>query len=261
MRNRDHLSWPRLLAVLLLGCVAAAGHASEAEKPVERDYSLVQAPPAPANQSAEDMAAKSEGCVSCHTESDAKTMHVSTAVRLGCTDCHGGNASIFNPLEGGIPHGNDDPGFSAAREKAHVLPKYPGAWHYPHAANPERTYTLLNREANELSFPSLTRRAQISILVMPRAEQLPEYAGKDSARGRIGSFDGCVDAQRERNRLVATIAASDLQNHRLTRAKHGGTSATRGAGAAADSSRAMLAPEVDDLWQVGRHGDSNPDDA
>jgi len=118
-----------------------------------------------------------------------------------------------------------------------------------------------NREANELSFPSLTRRAQISILVMPRAEQLPEYAGKDSARGRIGSFDGCVDAQRERNRLVATIAASDLQNHRLTRPKHGGTSATRGAGAAADSSRAMLAPEVDDLWQVGRHGDSNPDDA
>ena len=33
--------------------------------------------------------------------------------------------------------------------KAHVLPSYPDDWHYPHSANPEQTYTLLNREAKE----------------------------------------------------------------------------------------------------------------
>ena len=44
---------------------------------------------------------------------------------------------------------HDDPAYVAAREKAHVLPKYPKSWHYPSSANPKRTYTLLNRESPE----------------------------------------------------------------------------------------------------------------
>ena len=68
--------------------------ASEAEKPVARDYSLVRAAPAPRTQEWDSAEAKSAGCVSCHTDSDQKTMHSSPAVVLGCVDCHGGNAAI-----------------------------------------------------------------------------------------------------------------------------------------------------------------------
>ncbi len=117
--------------------------ASEGETPVERHY--VTAPPAPARQTPEQADAKSSGCVTCHTKSDAATMHVSPAVRLGCTDCHGGNAAVL----GNPARGFTDPDYVAAREKAHVLPRFPKAWHYPSSANPQRGYTLLNREAPE----------------------------------------------------------------------------------------------------------------
>lgn len=141
-----------LRSLLLLGLMLAAlaipssrTLAAGGEKPVERDYSLVMAPPAPAQQSVADVDAKSAGCYSCHVKTDAPTMHVSPAVRLGCTDCHGGNASVMGNPD--LPHG--DPMYVAARERAHVLPKYPESWHYPSSANPKRTYTLLNREAPE----------------------------------------------------------------------------------------------------------------
>ena len=60
----------------LLGLIGSAhiATASEAVTKVERDY--VMAPPAPANQpSASAVSEKSAGCVSCHTDSDQKTMH------------------------------------------------------------------------------------------------------------------------------------------------------------------------------------------
>src|SRR5690606_37373381 len=139
----------RLLAVpLMFASALMAGHAlraAEGEKPVERDYSRVTAPPAPAGQTLEQVAAKSDGCYSCHVRTDAPTMHESPAVRLGCTDCHGGDATVFGNSE--LPH--DHPDYVAARERAHVLPQYPESWHYPSSANPERTYALLNREAPE----------------------------------------------------------------------------------------------------------------
>jgi cytochrome c553 len=74
-----------LLSVLVLPY--EAGRASESEKPVERNYVL--APPAPGKQTAEEAASKSSGCISCHLQSDAPSMHASPAVRLGCADCHG----------------------------------------------------------------------------------------------------------------------------------------------------------------------------
>ena len=119
--------------------------AAAKEKPVVRDYSLVRAAPAPRTQEWPEAETKSDGCQSCHTESDAHTMHRSPAVVLGCTDCHGGNPQITgNPA---LAH--DDPAFVAARDQAHVLPRYPEAWHWPSSANPSRTYTLLNVEAPE----------------------------------------------------------------------------------------------------------------
>jgi len=66
-------------------------------------------------------------------------MHLNPAVKLGCTDCHGGNSSIR--LTGGAQRGSDT--YTKAFEAAHVLPRYPESWHYPSSANPERTYTLL----------------------------------------------------------------------------------------------------------------------
>ncbi len=72
-------------------------------------------------------------------------MHANEAVVLGCTDCHGGSADVF------VPTGakkSDEP-YREAMERAHVQPLYPEAWHYPHSANPERSYTLLNKESPE----------------------------------------------------------------------------------------------------------------
>ncbi len=45
-------------------------------------------------QSQADADRKSAGCVSCHTDTDSRTMHTTDTVRLGCIDCHGGDASV-----------------------------------------------------------------------------------------------------------------------------------------------------------------------
>ncbi len=130
-----------LLAALLLP--TAILYANDAEKPVARVY--LDTPPAPMSQTAAQVAQKSEGCYSCHTRTDEPSMHASSAVMLGCTDCHGGNATII----GDPGHGFDDAAYTAARDQAHVLPRYPHSWNYPDSANPKRSYTLLNREAPE----------------------------------------------------------------------------------------------------------------
>jgi hypothetical protein len=74
-----------------------------------------------------ESAAKSAGCINCHQE--ARDPHYKNTVRLGCTDCHGGDAT------------------AAAKEQAHVRPRFPDAW--PTSANPVRSYTLLNHESPE----------------------------------------------------------------------------------------------------------------
>ncbi|WP_324829263.1 hypothetical protein [Qipengyuania zhejiangensis] len=116
--------------------------AAEGETPVERDYSLVTAAPAPRIQTEAQMMAKSDGCFSCHVRTDQPTMHETPAVRIGCVDCHGGNASVVGNSD--LPH--DDPAYVAARDAAHVLPRYPESWHWPSSANPKRSYGLLNKE-------------------------------------------------------------------------------------------------------------------
>jgi hypothetical protein len=136
---------PGLAAAALLAAIAAPLVAADVEESVSRDYSLVRAAPAPRTQEWSDADAKSVGCVSCHTASDARTMHASSAVVLGCTDCHGGNPAI----RASDVSDHNAPAYVAARDKAHVLPKYPKSWNWPSSANPQRSYTLLNREAPE----------------------------------------------------------------------------------------------------------------
>jgi len=120
-----------------------ANAASEEESPVKRNY--VTAPPSPERQTADEAAAKSGGCLSCHTASDQASMHTNPAVKLGCTDCHGGDVKVAWG-RGGDPKSK---AYAIARDKAHVLPRYPKSWKYPSSANPERTYALLNKESPE----------------------------------------------------------------------------------------------------------------
>ena len=142
MRSRSALFC--LLFALLLGMLAPAlVRASDDEKPVLRHYPVY--PAAPRNQLPADMLAKSSGCNSCHVKTDAATMHTSPAVQLGCVDCHGGDPTV----RGNAELGHNDPQYVAARDKAHVLPKYPKGWHFPSSANPKRSYTLLNKESPE----------------------------------------------------------------------------------------------------------------
>jgi hypothetical protein len=78
-------------------------------------------------QTAEQAQAKSHGCVSCHQH--VCDPHGKDTLRLGCCDCHGGDAH------------------AATKEQAHVHPRFPEAWRS--SANPVRTYTLLNHETPE----------------------------------------------------------------------------------------------------------------
>ncbi len=144
---RSFLFWCAMLAAVAAMMLGQNLRASEGEKPVKRDYVAagVLAPPAPAQQTVAQMMAKSDGCTSCHVRSDAPTMHATPAVRLGCTDCHGGNPAIVGNSE--LAH--DAAAYVAARDAAHVLPTLPESWHYPSSANPKRSYTLLNKESPE----------------------------------------------------------------------------------------------------------------
>ncbi len=80
-----------------------------------------------AGQSAAQAALKSHGCISCHQ--GVGDMHRSPNVRLGCTDCHGGDAH------------------ATTKHEAHVHSKHPEVW--CSSANPQRSYTLLNHESPE----------------------------------------------------------------------------------------------------------------
>ena len=134
-----------LLATTALTSLAfiSTAHAAEKAYKVEREYQFH--PPAPAFQTQALAEEKSAGCMSCHTDTDSKNMHSNSAVVLGCTDCHGGNANV--KIDPGMTRKTD--GYIAKMEDAHVLPTYPDAWLYPSSANPEISYTLLNKESPE----------------------------------------------------------------------------------------------------------------
>jgi len=102
---------------------------------------LAQAPSTLSTQSPEEADRKSAGCVTCHTDTDAKTMHTAASVRLGCTDCHGGDPTA---KAAGTPGSRE---YEDAQGRAHVAPRNPGVWRS--AANPERSYTALLDESLE----------------------------------------------------------------------------------------------------------------
>ncbi|RZT06291.1 LVIVD repeat-containing protein [Duganella sp. CF402] len=103
-----------------------------------REY--IMAPAAPAAQTEKQAEAKSSGCLSCHTVTDRHTMHANPGVVLGCTDCHGGNASVVGE---GKP---ESPAYRSALDAAHILPRDEKYWQHPSSANPQGSYAKLNKE-------------------------------------------------------------------------------------------------------------------
>ena len=106
------------------------------------------APPAPEKQTEREADSKSAGCITCHSASDRHTMHANPAVILGCTDCHGGNAHVEKPAMAEYK-GVGASGYLEAMNQAHILPRFPKEWKTPDSANPEGSFTLLNRESPE----------------------------------------------------------------------------------------------------------------
>jgi hypothetical protein len=94
-------------------------------------------------QSQEEANHKSAGCLTCHTATDEPTMHPSKAVRLGCTDCHGGNSTAAISL----CISSSSPEYAAIKEKAHVQPQDPAFKN--RSALPERAYTKWLKESAE----------------------------------------------------------------------------------------------------------------
>ena len=127
-----------LIGTMLLASPSA--WATGDEHLVERDY--VMAPPAPEHQTQAEADGKSTGCISCHTTTDRHTMHANPGVILGCTDCHGGDASVVHQAKGD----KKDPAYRKAMEAAHVLPRDVEFWRYPSSANRAGSYARLNRE-------------------------------------------------------------------------------------------------------------------
>ena len=110
-----------MVLVALLFCWQASKVSAQQESPVPSSTSSGHADQRTQlllKQSPEEMEHKSAGCRSCHTKSDSANMHSSAAIRIGCTDCHGGDATIFSPPVSS-PESAE---YIAAKNKAHVQP-------------------------------------------------------------------------------------------------------------------------------------------
>jgi hypothetical protein len=136
--GRAALGWG-LSAVLVAFVVVACARAPRAPLPVAEMASKAGDLK---KQTEQDVAKKSAGCVSCHTQTDSKTMHES-AVSLGCTDCHGGDPAPTAPA--GQKPGDAD--YDAQKRAAHVLPHDTRV--FASSANPPQSYTAWLKESWE----------------------------------------------------------------------------------------------------------------
>ena len=91
---------------------------------------------------AEHVKKQSSGCISCHTATDAPSMHANPAVGIGCADCHGGDPAIDR---GEHKEGSSE--YSEVKRSAHVIPNNEALWNS--SANPRHSYTALLKESPE----------------------------------------------------------------------------------------------------------------
>jgi hypothetical protein len=121
------------LVSLCFGLAAERGPRAQSEAP---QSSLLNQTQAEADQ-------KSAGCITCHVNEDELTMHPTKTVRLGCADCHGGDAGVSVPA-GASPNSVE---YQQAKSGAHPRPRYPEFGRS--SANPVRVYTKWLRESYE----------------------------------------------------------------------------------------------------------------
>ena len=93
-------------------------------------------------QSQADVDVKSTGCQSCHVATDSMTMHKSPAVRIGCVDCHGGDATVS--IGSDISRQSSE--YRSVKQHAHPQPK---VLQSANSANPVRAYTDWLREDSD----------------------------------------------------------------------------------------------------------------
>ena len=124
-------------------CVVGAAKSSNPGSKAKEEPAVVRSPqaaqenqsPVPRlRQTQEEADAKSLGCESCHTTTDSRSMHLTGTVRLGCTDCHGGDPTV-RVAEGLSPTSAE---YQSAKNKAHPAPKILANGN---SANPVRVYT------------------------------------------------------------------------------------------------------------------------
>ena len=141
-----------ILVTVAASLWAVQGAYSSASPTPSDSATSTAAPDAPQRQTVARAHDKSAGCESCHTglgdatasaAKDHRSMHANPGVVLGCTDCHGGNASIQRPTNTQAA----DAIYQSALKAAHVLPRFPIQWNYPSSANPPGSYTQLSRES------------------------------------------------------------------------------------------------------------------
>src|SRR6266566_546088 len=124
------------ISILILSALALCAQDAGFGPAISVSHDLSEARPGslPArnriDQTPEDAMRNSRGCLECHKGIDTLSMHASTNVVLGCTDCHGGSAT---------------PGLT--QHKAHVAPRNPLFWQT--SANPSDADVLLNQESAE----------------------------------------------------------------------------------------------------------------
>ena len=124
----------------LHGGNAATNASAQAPQAETRETVLLQ-------QSEVEVELKSRGCRSCHTATDSASMHSTDTVRLGCTDCHGGNADVR--ISPGVPA--DSPAYKLAKNQAHPQPRF--KVDAASSADPVRAYTRwLKEDVNYIRF-------------------------------------------------------------------------------------------------------------
>ena len=136
----------QVLAVSAFVCAALAMFdppgrtaASEQSPEFSRQSSAEQTSPG-LGDSLEEAVQRSAGCVTCHNPMDSPSMHPTGTVRLGCTDCHGGNAQIALPA--GVTAGS--PQYQDLTRQAHPRPRFADDAYS--SANPVRSYTKWLKE-------------------------------------------------------------------------------------------------------------------
>jgi hypothetical protein len=104
---------------------------------------LPQDPSAAARFSDAEIDSQSAGCVSCHGNTEAASMHKTGTVHIGCSFCHGGQPAVMRPAGSEI----GQPGYEQAKSQAHPRPAIPELW--KSSANPVRPWTDWLKESQE----------------------------------------------------------------------------------------------------------------